>query len=87
MYSTADSVFVIIAGGTFSMLDICSFTNVKENIGKLPQAPMLFTFSVMHCMSVSLAHEGGGRRWRAGFKGGRGGVKKDGEVLDGSSTS
>jgi SAM-dependent methyltransferase len=45
--------------GTFLMIDIKASSNVEENIGN-PVAPMLYGISVMHCMTVSLAHGGAG---------------------------
>lgn len=46
-------------GGTFLMVDIAGHTDVADNIGN-PLAPMLYTISVMHCMTVSLAQDGDG---------------------------
>jgi 2-polyprenyl-3-methyl-5-hydroxy-6-metoxy-1,4-benzoquinol methylase len=43
--------------GTFLMIDIKASSNVEENVGN-PLAPMLYGISVMHCMTVSLAHNG-----------------------------
>ncbi|WP_238412029.1 hypothetical protein [Saccharothrix deserti] len=33
--------------------------NLEDNVGN-PLAPMLYSFSVLHCMTVSLAHGGAG---------------------------
>ena len=45
--------------GTFLMVDIAASSNVSENI-EHPLAPALYTFSVMHCMTVSLEQHGAG---------------------------
>lgn len=51
-------------GGTFLMQDIAASSNVHENIGH-PLGPAIYTFSTMHCMTVSLAYggEGLGTAW------------------------
>ncbi len=41
------------------MIDIKASSNVEENVGN-PTAPFLYGISVMHCMTVSLAHNGAG---------------------------
>lgn len=46
-------------GGTFLMVDIKASSDLAENVGKL-SAPALYAVSVMHCMTVSLAHNGAG---------------------------
>jgi SAM-dependent methyltransferase len=46
-------------GGTFLMIDIKASSKVEENVGN-PIAPFLYGISVMHCMTVSLAHDGAG---------------------------
>jgi 2-polyprenyl-3-methyl-5-hydroxy-6-metoxy-1,4-benzoquinol methylase len=46
-------------GGTFLMQDISASSKIEENIQN-PLAPTLYTFSTMHCMTVSLAQEGDG---------------------------
>lgn len=46
-------------GGTFLMVDINASSNLEENLD-LPWATLLFTFSTMHCMSVSLGQGGVG---------------------------
>ncbi|MBI2649573.1 MAG: class I SAM-dependent methyltransferase [Thaumarchaeota archaeon] len=45
--------------GTFLMQDIAGSSNVHENMQN-PLAPTLYTFSTMHCMTVSLAYKGEG---------------------------
>ncbi|MDF0682402.1 MAG: class I SAM-dependent methyltransferase [Candidatus Nitrosocosmicus sp.] len=45
--------------GTFLMQDIAASSNTEENIQN-PLAPTLYTFSTMHCMTVSLAQDGEG---------------------------
>ncbi|HEX7831209.1 MAG TPA: class I SAM-dependent methyltransferase [Thermoanaerobaculia bacterium] len=51
-------------GGVFLMADIAAATELADNVGN-PIAPMLFSVSAMHCMTVSLsAHgEGLGAMW------------------------
>ena len=46
-------------GGTFLMLDIKASSNLEDNVGR-SVAPALYSVSVMHCMTVSLAHDGAG---------------------------
>ena len=45
--------------GTFLMVDVAGSSKVEENIDH-PLAPFLYTASVMHCMTVSLALNGEG---------------------------
>jgi SAM-dependent methyltransferase len=51
-------------GGTFLMVDIAASSNVEDNIDH-PLGPTLYTFSTLHCMTVSLAlgGEGLGTAW------------------------
>jgi len=46
-------------GGTFLMIDIKASSNLEENLGN-PVAPLLYGISTLHCMTVSLAHNGAG---------------------------
>ena len=46
-------------GGAFMMVDIAASSHLHENIDH-PLGPALFTFSTMHCMTVSLAQGGEG---------------------------
>jgi len=46
-------------GGVFLMQDIAASSHVQENMNN-PLAPTLYTFSTMHCMTVSLAYNGEG---------------------------
>jgi 2-polyprenyl-3-methyl-5-hydroxy-6-metoxy-1,4-benzoquinol methylase len=46
-------------GGTFLMQDIAASSNPEENIQN-PLGPTIYTFSTMHCMTVSLAQGGDG---------------------------
>jgi 2-polyprenyl-3-methyl-5-hydroxy-6-metoxy-1,4-benzoquinol methylase len=46
-------------GGVFLMQDIAASSHVHENMNN-PLAPTLYTFSTMHCMTVSLAYNGEG---------------------------
>ena len=45
--------------GTFLVVDIAASSKLEENIDH-PLGPTLYTFSVFHCMSVSLAQGGAG---------------------------
>ena len=45
--------------GTFLMLDIKASSNLEDNVGT-SLAPSIYSVSVMHCMTVSLAHGGAG---------------------------
>ena len=47
------------SGGTFLMQDIRASTHLENNL-KHPIAPLLYTLSTMHCMTVSLAQGGAG---------------------------
>jgi SAM-dependent methyltransferase len=47
------------AGGTFLMVDFAASSNLEDNL-EHPLGPTLYTFSTMHCMTVSLAHGGAG---------------------------
>lgn len=46
-------------GGTFLMQDIAASSNLHENLEN-PLGPAIYTFSTMHCMTVSLASGGMG---------------------------
>ena len=46
-------------GGTFLMVDIKAESAVNDNL-ELPWATYLYTVSLMHCMTVSLAYDGAG---------------------------
>jgi SAM-dependent methyltransferase len=46
-------------GGTFLMVDIAASSRLENNM-EHPIAPALYTVSLMHCMTVSLAHDGEG---------------------------
>ncbi len=46
-------------GGTFLMQDIRASSNLENNLDH-PIAPLLYTLSTMHCMTVSLAGNGAG---------------------------
>jgi ubiquinone/menaquinone biosynthesis C-methylase UbiE len=46
-------------GGTFLMVDIAASSKVEDNIDH-PLGPTLYTFSTLHCMTVSLALDGEG---------------------------
>ncbi len=45
--------------GIFLMIDVAASSNLEENLDH-PLGPTLYTFSVTHCMSVSLAQHGAG---------------------------
>jgi SAM-dependent methyltransferase len=46
-------------GGAFLMVDIGASSRVHENM-EFPLAPLMYTISCMHCMTVSLALDGAG---------------------------
>jgi SAM-dependent methyltransferase len=46
-------------GGVFLCVDIAGSSNVEENL-EHPMAPMLYSISTFHCMTVSLALDGAG---------------------------
>jgi len=46
-------------GGEFVMMDIKANSALENNIDN-PLAPFLYSFSTLHCMTVSLAHDGAG---------------------------
>jgi len=46
-------------GGVFLMVDIAASSNLEENL-EHPLAPMMYSVSTMHCMTVSLALGGAG---------------------------
>ena len=46
-------------GGTFLMQDIRASSHLENNLDH-PIAPLLYTISTMHCMTVSLANDGAG---------------------------
>lgn len=46
-------------GGVFLMQDIAASSHLHENMNN-PLAPTLYTFSTLHCMTVSLAYNGEG---------------------------
>lgn len=50
--------------GTFLMVDIAASSKLEENLGN-PWAPLFYTWSTLHCMTVSLAQggEGLGTAW------------------------
>ncbi len=45
--------------GTFLLVDIAASSKLEENVGN-PWAPLFFTWSTFHCMTVSLAYDGEG---------------------------
>lgn len=47
------------SGGTFLMQDIRASSRLENNLDH-PIAPLLYTLSTMHCMTVSLANDGAG---------------------------
>jgi SAM-dependent methyltransferase len=46
-------------GGTFLLVDIAASSNLEENL-EHPFGPFLYSASVLHCMTVSLAQDGEG---------------------------
>jgi 2-polyprenyl-3-methyl-5-hydroxy-6-metoxy-1,4-benzoquinol methylase len=58
--SVLDGVFKCLKpGGTFLMQDIRASSRLENNLDR-PIAPLLYTISTMHCMTVSLAQGGAG---------------------------
>lgn len=49
----------LLPGGWFVMVDVKAHSAVEDNVGN-PFAPMLYGFSTLHCMTVSLAAGGAG---------------------------
>jgi SAM-dependent methyltransferase len=49
----------LAAGGIYFMVEPRAATKIEENVGN-PFAPYLYGFSVLHCMTVSLAEGGAG---------------------------
>lgn len=45
--------------GTFVMVDVKAHSNLEDNLDN-PFAPWLYAVSTLHCMTVSLAHDGAG---------------------------
>lgn len=54
----------LLPGGAFLMMDIAASSRLEENVGH-PLGPLLYSASVLHCMTVSLAQggEGLGTMW------------------------
>lgn len=46
-------------GGVFVMIDIKASSHLEKNVEN-PLTPMLYAISTLHCMTVSLAHDGAG---------------------------
>jgi SAM-dependent methyltransferase len=49
----------LVAGGTFVLYDIKASSRLENNVGN-PFAPLLYSVSTLHCMTVSLAEGGAG---------------------------
>ena len=49
----------LVPGGLFVMKEPHAADNLEDNIGN-PMAPLMFAVSTLHCMTVSLAHDGAG---------------------------
>jgi SAM-dependent methyltransferase len=49
----------LVPGGTFVMVDMAASSDLAENVGN-PFAPWIYAISTLHCMTVSLAHDGAG---------------------------
>jgi SAM-dependent methyltransferase len=49
----------LVPGGTFLTLDIKASSRLENNLDN-PFAPFLYAVSTLHCMTVSLAHDGAG---------------------------
>jgi ubiquinone/menaquinone biosynthesis C-methylase UbiE len=58
--STLNGIYrTLKTGGTFLMQDIRASSHLEKNLDH-PIAPLLYTLSTMHCMTVLLAHGGAG---------------------------
>jgi len=58
--SVLDGIYLALeGGGTFLMQDIRASSKLENNLDH-PIAPLLYTLSTMHCMTVSLAQGGAG---------------------------
>ena len=55
--------------GTFLMVDFAASSKLDDNVDH-PLGPSLYMFSVLHCMTVSLAQDGAGPRHGLGRAGG-----------------
>ncbi len=55
----------LVPGGTFLMLGVWASSNLEDNVAA-PMSAFIYTMSTMHCMTVSLAHNGArlGTAWR-----------------------
>ena len=49
----------LVPGGLFFMKERHGADDLEDNIGN-PMAPILYSVSTLHCMTVSLAHGGAG---------------------------
>lgn len=49
----------LVPGGTFFLDEPRVSSNLEDNVGN-PAAPMLYAISTLHCLTVSLAHDGAG---------------------------
>lgn len=49
----------LVPGGVFVMMDIKANSALEDNLGN-PVAPWLYGISTLHCLTVSLAHDGAG---------------------------
>ncbi len=49
----------LVPGGRFCCVDIDARSDLADNLGD-PRAPLLYALSTLHCMQVSLAHDGAG---------------------------
>jgi SAM-dependent methyltransferase len=59
-YGVLDRIFEALApGGVFVMKEPCVSSNLEDNVGN-PFAPLMYSVSTLHCMTVSLAEGGAG---------------------------
>ena len=49
----------LVPGGTYLMVEPRVSSNLEDNVGN-PIAPLVYSVSTMHCLTVSLAHGGAG---------------------------
>jgi SAM-dependent methyltransferase len=46
-------------GGSYVMVEPYASSNLEDNVGN-PMAPLMYAVSTLHCMTISLAHDGAG---------------------------
>jgi 2-polyprenyl-3-methyl-5-hydroxy-6-metoxy-1,4-benzoquinol methylase len=49
----------LVPGGPYVMVEPHASSNLEDNVGN-PMAPLMYAVSTLHCMTISLAHDGAG---------------------------